>query len=228
MGLIIAFLVLAIFLFWAAKKLSDFQKRIQSTNQLHSVASDSFIYSSLREDEIDKVSHNLHFLISSLASLSFETNPYPAHIKKKIEELDAIHQSIIPYAGSDVAMKAIENAQSTLFTDSFLDLEETKVRKAIFLSYINAAGQFDFDAIKMALYNRYFYNYRTYWERQIAGLKKTSAIIHRRQYLIDAIDEFELFLEEQNINRYHSILNDYRAFNLSELEKLQSPRSITR
>ena len=227
MELIIA-LVLSVFLFWGAKKLSVFQKRIQSANQSKAIASDSFVYSSLRDQEIDKVSHNLHRLVASLASLSFESNPYPAHIKKKIEELEAIHQSIIPYAGSDVAKQAIENAQSTLFTDSFLDLEETKVRKAIFLSYINAAGQFDFDAIKLALYNRYFYNYRTYWERQIAGFKKTSAIIHRRQYLIDAIDEFKVFLDKQNINRYHSILNDYRAFNLSELEKLQNSISITR
>ena len=227
MDIIIA-LVLSVFLFWGAKKLSVFQKRIQSANQSKTIASDSFVYSSLRDQEIDKVSHNIHRLVASLASLSFESNPYPAHIKKKIEELEAIHQSIIPYAGSDVAKQAIENAQSTLFTDSFLDLKETKVRKAIFLSYINAAGQFDFDAIKLALYNRYFYNYRTYWERQIAGLKKTSAIIHRRQYLIDSIDEFKVFLDKQNINRYHSILNDYRAFNLSELEKLQNSNSITR
>ena len=69
----------------------------------------------------------------------------------------------------------------------------------------------------MEAFDKYFLNYRDYWETAISSLKRPSAVVNRRKYLIEKIEEWKTFLKSQKIKKYDSILDEYSYFNKAEL-----------
>lgn len=180
-----------------------------------------------RNVAIEKLSGDLHHVVVVLASLSLDPSPLPQHVIKELDKLEEVHQRILDSMKSDLFSDALNSAKQSVLYDEMTmgSPEEMKKREAIFEQYAIHPDTFDVKKFKEGLYDTFFRDYRAYWENAILNLVRKSAIINRRKYLVERIDEFMQFLHEQDIQKFDKLLQDYRQFNLDELQKLEMSKS---
>lgn len=180
-----------------------------------------------RNEAIEELSGDLHHVVVVLASLSLDPSPLPQHVIKELDKLKEVHQRILDSMYSDLFPDALKSAkQSVLYDEMTMGTpEEMEKRKVLFEQYAIHPDTFDMKKFKEGLYDTFFRDYRAYWEKAISNLVRKSAIINRRKYLVERIEEFMQFLHEQDIQKFDKLLQDYRQFNLDELQKLEMSKS---
>lgn len=171
------------------------------------------------EHSIDRLSTNIQYLITESASLLLDNNPYPTRVFKTIEELQPLSASIQKIHGTSIFRIVLMHVKDQLFNNTFqLSEEEIQIRRDLF-GQIENNGTIDLMSIQSQLLDKYFLNFKNYWESVISNLKHKDAIIKRREYLIEKSEEFISLMSSRGINKYNSILFDYIKYNKSALGK---------
>jgi regulator of replication initiation timing len=171
------------------------------------------------EHSIDRLSTNIQYLITESATLLLDNNPYPTRVFTKIEELQPLSASIQKIHGTSMFRIVLMNTKDHLFNNSFqLSEEEIQIRRDLF-GQVENNGTIDLMSIQSQLLDRYFLNFKSYWESAISNLKRKDAINKRREYLINLSEEFITLLSSKGIYQYNSILFDYIKYNKSSIVK---------
>lgn len=159
-----------------------------------------------RDNRIEQLANCFFLVWYSIESLRSESSPYPTQVLETMEELFKNHSLILKSRKKDYYQDAINQAIG----------KHPDITKWLG-SYALDPKSFDLNNLKMEAFDKYFLNYRTYWETAISSLKRPSAVINRRKYLIEKIEEWKTFLKRQKIKKYDSILDEYLIFNKEEL-----------
>ena len=170
------------------------------------------------EHSIDKLSTTIHYLISESASLLMDNNPYPTKVINTIDKLQPLSLSIQKLYGTSIFRFVLMHTKDNLFNDNLLSEEETLIRRELFEEVENN-GRLDLINIRSQLLDKYFLNFKNYWESSINNLSRKDAIIKRREYLISLTDELISILSSKGINEHNSILLDYMKYNKKILGK---------
>ena len=170
------------------------------------------------EHSIDKLSTTIQYLISESASLLMDNNPYPTKVINTIDKLQPLSLSIQKLYGTSIFRLVLMQTKDNLFNDNLLSEEETLIRRELFEEVENN-GRLDLINIRSQLLDKYFCNFKNYWESSINNLSRKDAIIKRREYLISLTDELISILSSKGINEYNSILLDYMKYNKKILGK---------
>lgn len=170
------------------------------------------------EHSIDKLSTTIQYLISESASLLMDNNPYPTKVINTIDKLQPLSLSIQKLYGTSIFRFVLMHTKDNLFNDNLLSEEETLIRRELFEEVENN-GRLDLINIRSQLLDKYFSNFKNYWESSINNLSRKDAIIKRREYLISLTDELISILSSKGINEYNSILLDYMKYNKKILGK---------
>ena len=170
------------------------------------------------EHSIDKLSTTIQYLISESASLLMDNNPYPTKVINTIDKLQPLSLSIQKLYGTSIFRFVLIHTKDNLFNDNLLSEEETLIRRELFEEVENN-GRLDLINIRSQLLDKYFSNFKNYWESSINNLSRKDAIIKRREYLISLTDELISILSSKGINEYNSILLDYMKYNKKILGK---------
>jgi len=170
------------------------------------------------EHSIDKMSTTIQYLISESASLLMDNNPYPTKVINTIDKLQPLSLSIQKLYGTSIFRFVLMHTKDKLFNDNLLSEEETLIRRELFEEVENN-GRLDLINIRSQLLDKYFNNFKNYWESSINNLSRKDAIIKRREYLISLTDELISILSSKGINEYNSILLDYMKYNKKILGK---------
>lgn len=170
------------------------------------------------EHSIDKLSTTIQYLISESASLLMDNNPYPTKVINTIDKLQPLSLSIQKLYGTSIFRFVLMHTKDKLFNDNLLSEEETLIRRELFEEVENN-GRLDLINIRSQLLDKYFNNFKNYWESSINNLSRKDAIIKRREYLISLTDELISILSSKGINEYNSILLDYMKYNKKILGK---------
>lgn len=176
-----------------------------------------------RESEVIHLSGKIRILVVSLAE-SYSDN-YPTHIVKRKELIYECHECIIN-TKDDIFKDAATEAFKDMFRGELrLRGDIVPISRRILRELRDNRMAFDIQKYFIEAYQSFFQNYRPYWEDSISKLKQANAITHRRQYLIEKIDEFSDLLETEGINDFVEILQDYRQFNIAQLDILTNNNS---
>ena len=170
------------------------------------------------EHSIDKLSTTIQYMISESASLLMDNNPYPTKVINTIDKLQPLSLSIQKLYGTSIFRFVLMHTKDNLFNDNLLSEEETLIRRELFEEVENN-GRLDLINIRSQLLDKYFSNFKNYWESSIKNLSRKDAIIKRREYLISLTDELISILSSKGINEYNSILLDYMKYNKKILGK---------
>ena len=170
------------------------------------------------EHSIDKLSTTIQYMISESASLLMDNNPYPTKVINTIDKLQPLSLSIQKLYGTSIFRFVLMHTKDNLFNDNLLSEEETLIRRELFEEVENN-GRLDLINIRSQLLDKYFSNFKNYWESSINNLSRKDAIIKRREYLISLTDELISILSSKGINEYNSILLDYMKYNKKILGK---------
>lgn len=176
-----------------------------------------------RECEVVHLSGKIRTFVVSLAE-SYLDN-YPTHIVKRKELIYKCHECIINATDS-----IFKNAATESFKDMFrgefrLRGDIVPISRRILRELRDNRMTFDINKYFIEAYQSFFLNYRPYWEDKISKLKRANAITHRRQCLIERIDEFNTLMKTEGIDDFDGILQDYRQFNLAQLDILANNNS---
>lgn len=171
-------------------------------------------YETLEEIEyserVSQLSSDIANLICIIEALINDPSPYPTQVATKMDEASVIHVRIL---------KSKKKLYTQAITLARKNLSDSQIK--ILDRYSTNPKAFDLPSIKILLFDRYFLNYRNYWEKQISQLSRQSAIINRRKYLVEKCGEWKVFLISQRIKKYNTILDEYSRFNISELNLLE-------
>ena len=175
------------------------------------------LQSIIREKQIISIGHAIRKLISAFVEIRY--NIHPSTLNSKFSEVYTYH-GIISTLSADLLQLAIEYAENDMFYSEF------KVEKNI-SEYIDLFNRYTSDVLSFNINAEITDNliaglcdYRAYWEAQISALKRKNAIINRRKYLIDQINELLSVIAEYQSTYCNKILLEYRNFNKQELDKL--------
>ncbi len=163
-------------------------------------------------ERVSRLSSDIANLISIIEALINDPSPYPTQVATKMDEASVIHNRILK-------SKKKLYTQAITITLARKDLSDSQIK--LLDRYSTNPKAFDLPSIKLLLFDRYFLNYRNYWEKQISQLSRQSAIINRRKYLVEKCGEWKVFLISQRIKKYNTILDEYSRFNISELNLLE-------
>ena len=147
-----------------------------------------------------------------------DNNPYPTKVINTIDKLQPLSLSIQKLYGTSIFRFVLMHTKDKLFNDNLLSEEETLIRRELFEEVENN-GRLDLINIRSQLLDKYFNNFKNYWESSINNLSRKDAIIKRREYLISLTDELISILSSKGINEYNSILLDYMKYNKKILGK---------
>lgn len=190
------------------------QKQIETEKEIEAIE---------REGEVIHLSGKIRLLVVSLAQ-SYLDN-YPTHIVKRKELIYESHECIIN-AADDIFKDAATEAFKDMFRgDLRLRGDIVPISRRILRELRDNRMTFDIQKHFMEAYLSFFLNYRPYWEDKISRLKKANAITHRRQCLIERIDEFSALMKTEGIDDFTEILQDYRQFNLDQIDVLTNNNS---
>ena len=159
-----------------------------------------------RDHRIEQLANRFVFVWHSIDSLRSESSPYPTQVLQTLEKIHEDHRLILKSRREDYYQDAITKA---------ID-DQPDITKWIGTYALNPKS-FNLNDLKMEAFDKYFLNYRDYWETAISSLKRPSAVVNRRKYLIEKIEEWKTFLKSQKIKKYDSILDEYSYFNKAEL-----------
>ena len=123
-----------------------------------------------------------------------------------------------PFFDSAFSLSKDELFNTTDWT--LIDDEHLSARHLLF-DELYSSGHIDLDTIQIGVLDSYFFGFKDYWEDAISGLKRKSAIINRRKYLVDLTNSFINLLTQRGITKYKQLLTEYQEFNQSELITLQ-------
>ena len=193
----------------------DFQKeleRIYNENVPNSPGpSDNRTLNEMNRDRlIDRLACDISYVASILTSLNNDSRPYPTTVLTEIKKASEVHGRILKSRRKDYLGEAVSLAKK--------NVDDPEIIKTID-TYSANPKLLNLDAFKISLFDKYFLNYKDYWERQIAELKRSSAIIARRKYLMEKCTEWKEFLKEQGIEKYDMVLDEYYNYNLAKLNR---------
>lgn len=175
-----------------------------------------------KEQKQERISEQISQLINSTASLLSEEKPYPTYVFQRVDELRVLINSINKHKEKKYFSHCVELSKEWIFNNDPPILEPVLLayREELFNSFSQNGG-LDLDNIQIILLDKYFLDFTDYWEKAISALKKRSAIVNRRKYLIGLTQELNDLLLQRSITKYEALLIDYRDFNISELNALQ-------
>lgn len=171
------------------------------------------IFDDLREIEnerkIEKVALDISLVAYFIELLESTPSPYPTQVITWINEISNAHTAVINPKVKKYLSDAIKMA-----------LAEHPDQRTIIESYSVNPSSLDLEKLKMDSFDKYFLNFRNYWESAIQDLRRPSAKLNRRKYLVEKIKEWKLFLANQGISKYDAVLDEYLSFNVAELSMM--------
>ena len=161
-------------------------------------------------------------ILKASAILHQDNPPYPTTVFSTLDEISNTLSLIEKKKHSSYYPKALSLFETSLsaMEDAGIDKEELSNRHLLFNEFCET-GTLDLDKIQEKCLDSYFLNFREYWEKAISQLKRTNAVVNRRNYLIELTNKFDFLLKQRKITKYSKLLSDYRLYNISELNSLQ-------
>lgn len=204
--LICLLVIMLLLRLWRKKK---FQKELERINHEKNVLNRT-LNEMNRARLIDRLACDISYVASILTSLNNDSRPYPTTVLTEIKKASEVHGRILKSRGKDYFGEAVILAQTNVSDPDIIKTIKT---------YSDNPDSLNLDTFKISLYDKFFLSFRDYWEHQIAELKRSSAIIARRKYLMEKCTEWKEFLKEQGIKKYDIVLDEYFNHNLAELNR---------
>ena len=166
----------------------------------------------------ESLAHHIRFVICGVIKII--DDPWPEHAFAKFREV-LEHHAIVQNANLDDVRK-----NSKLINKYWRDCNVDVRHFQMLDEYASSPTSFDPGKILKTTIDKFFHNYKPYWETQISNLKRSHAIINRRKYLIEKCDYFTKLLQDLNIYEYHDMLQEYQKYNADQLTKLEMSKNF--
>lgn len=175
-----------------------------------------------KEHIIESLARDIRFLITRTSGLLLETSPYPPHVLNEIDELERLQRSIKSQKNKPYFKSSLQFTHKDLINDPDHELVDKECLSSWECLYkeLETTGKINLQKIKASLLDKYFDNLEEYWESSVGELTRKHAIVNRRKYLVDKMQEFDTVLLSRGISKYHTIISDYREYNIMELQRL--------
>lgn len=175
-----------------------------------------------KEHIIESLARDIRFLITRTSGLLLNTSSYPPHVLNEIDELDRLQRSIKSPKNKPYFKSSLQFTHKDLFNDPDYELVDKECLSSWECLYkeLETTGKINLEKFKASLLDKYFDNFVDYWESSVGELTRKHAIVNRRKYLVDKMQEFDTVLLSRGISKYHTIISDYREYNIMELQRL--------
>ena len=175
-----------------------------------------------RERLIEDVAYDIrHFIIGLLGILSTTWLP---DLKPKLEYVTKDYDKLCSHP-IGIFNAAAKEAFKSMFQGEGKLTGHTTLARQLLREFRKNRALFNLDYYRERAYENCITAFRSDWEKRISEMVRTHAIINRRKYLIGKIDEYEKILEAEGIIKFADFFNDYRQFNLDQIDVLTNNNS---
>lgn len=173
------------------------------------------------EDEWDlyrkeeKIRQTIRLAMYSCLDLLDSDEQFILRIPRMILKFKEAHAELLKIVDDPLYEKILIELYKQPSIEDSCDYKNGRFVKA----YLSSPNTYNVDDISRYSFRKAAECYREYWEDRIMDLTRKSAIRERRKYLIEQIDE--LLYHTTEYPEITKILQEYKAFNVLEIEQLR-------